>query len=111
MTRLLTALALMAACALPAQAHRLVIYAFVEGNEVVVETKFSTGKLPATGSITATDEAGATVVTLDLDPGGETRFAVPQGHTGGMQITVITGEGHEDYWVLTDQDFDPEGAE
>ena len=111
MKRLLLAALAVLAFALPAQAHKLILFAFVEGDEIVVETKFSSGKLPASGEIEVLDADGASLVTLPLEADGETRFAIPENHRGGVQINVATGEGHEDYWVLTAQDLIQDAAQ
>ena len=52
MGRVIRALALMAAvAATPAMAHQLNVFAFVEDGSVVVEAKFSTGRIPVSGEV------------------------------------------------------------
>ena len=111
MKHLIVALAALTLLAAPAAAHKLIVFAFVEDGEVVVTTKFSSGKLPASGEIGLRDAEGMEMTTLPLDPDGETRFPIPEGHKGGLEITVTTGEGHEDYWVLTPADLVVEAAQ
>ena len=44
--------------------------------------------------------------TLSLETDGTVRFPLDAGAaTEGMTIEVITGEGHEDYWILTPEDI------
>jgi nickel transport protein len=111
MKRLLAACVAALLLATPVLAHRLIVFAFVEAGEIVVETKFSSGKLPAEGSIQVLDAEGAELMTLPLEADGETRFPIPGNHKGGVQVNVTTGEGHEDYWLLTAQDLIQEAAQ
>ncbi|MGF1551249.1 MAG: hypothetical protein ACFBWO_01960 [Paracoccaceae bacterium] len=100
------ALALAAALtlmAMPAAAHRLMVFASVEGGEVLVETKFSNGKRPAAGRVIVFDADERELRRLDLGPDGTARFPA-EGGEAGLRIEVRTGEGHDDYWILTPED-------
>jgi len=89
----------------PASAHRLVIYAFAETGEIVIESKFSTGRVPQAGSVSVTDPDGAVLAEFPLDGDGETRAPIPEGSARGVQVNVTTSEGHDDYWILTPADL------
>ena len=95
--------ALMAAA--PALAHRLVIYAYAEAGEVVVESNFSNGSPAGAGSITVKGGDGAVLAEMPLSETGVTRFAVPEGGAEGIAVEVLTDAGHEDYWILTPEDL------
>ena len=99
------ALALLAGAA---QAHRLVVFAAVEGGVVVVEARFSNGN-PAEGAAarvfdagdrlileTATGEDGTARVSLD---------GLRANLRAGLRVEVETGEGHSDYWILSADDL------
>jgi nickel transport protein len=89
-----------------ALAHQLNVFAFVEDGIVVVETKFSTGKIPVSGNVRVLDAGAVVLHTLSLDSDGTVRFPLdPDAATHGRTIEVITGEGHEDYWILTPEDI------
>ena len=89
-----------------AQAHQLNVFAFVENETVVVETKFSTGKIPVSGEVRVIGADAKVLQTLQLESDGTVRFPLdPDAATGGMTIEVTTGEGHEDYWILTPEDI------
>jgi nickel transport protein len=93
----------------PALAHRVVVFASVEadgaGGEVVVEAKFSTGRVPALGEVQVRDAAGALLATYPLEDGGA-RFPLDRAAAaGGLEITVTTGDDHEGYWLLTPADL------
>ena len=90
----------------PALAHDLRVFASVMGSEVTVEAKFSSGKLPASGEVRVKDQNGNLLQTLPVGQGGITTFMLPESKTfEGLMIEVETGEGHEDYWLLTESDI------
>ncbi|MDP5085639.1 MAG: hypothetical protein NWQ23_09480 [Yoonia sp.] len=105
MRRLLAILAVVA-FASAAQAHQLNVFAFVEDGTVIVETKFSTGKIPVSGEVQVLNASSEVILTLPLAADGTVRFPLDvEAATGGMMIEVTTGEGHSDYWILTPEDI------
>jgi nickel transport protein len=89
-----------------ALAHQLNVFAFVEDGIVVVETKFSTGKVTVSGNVRVLDADAAVLHTLPLESDGTVRFPLdPDAAAKGITIEVITSEGHEDYWILTPEDI------
>lgn len=101
----LAALALVGV-ATSAAAHQLNVFAHVEQGTVVVESKFSNGKVPILGEVRVLDAANALLMTLPLTDDGTVRFALdPATATEGLTIEVSTGEGHENYWILTPEDI------
>lgn len=96
----------MVAVALPATAHQLRVFAFVEGEDVNVEAKFSTGRIPKSGEIRVFDAKETLIMTLPLDADGVTTFPLnPDVAAEGLLIEVEASEGHEDYWLLTPEDI------
>ena len=87
-----------------ASAHQLMVFAAVDGQEVVVETKFSNGKVPKAGTVTVYDGEDKVVGTHALTPDGTARFPLKHAESG-LRIEVSTGEGHDSYWVLTPDDI------
>lgn len=89
-----------------ALAHQLNVFAFVEGDTVVVETKFSSGKIPVSGEVRVLDAATDVIMTLALEEDGTVRFPLDMDIAAeGLMIEVSTGEGHSDYWILTPDDI------
>ena len=89
----------------PALAHRVSVFASVQDDAVVVEAKFSTGRVPATGEVRVEDAAGAVLLTLPLEDGAA-RFPLDRAAAAdGLSITVTTGDEHEGYWLLTPADI------
>ncbi len=101
-------LALIAGLAVvPAAAHDLRVFAFVEGETVNVEAKFSTGRLPVRGEVRVLDASETLIETHEIDPDGVTSFPlVPGARDEGLMIEVEIGDdGHSDYWLLTPEDI------
>lgn len=98
------ALALFLSGALSAQAHRVNIFAYVEGNEVVVECGFNRGSKVKQGFIEVFDaETGKKLLDGATDDNGVFRFPAPaadarSGH--GLRIHVDAGEGHQNDWTI-----------
>ena len=110
MIRILLAAILSLALVTPALAHRVNVFATVaveEGAEVVlVEVKFSTGRIPVSGAVTVEDAQGAVVLETELSEDGTARFPLDREVAGeGLSIVVKTGDGHEGYWLLTPADL------
>lgn len=102
---LLLALALLAS-ALPAAAHRLIVFAFAEAGEIVVEAKFSNDAPAQMGALIVGGETGEELTRLPLDPSGTTRLPITPDFAKGVVLTIETEGGHSDYWILTPQDLE-----
>ena len=90
-------------------AHGLNVFAWVDGNDVVVEGKFSNGKRPVSGRVTVYDGHDNLLLTTDLQRDGTTRFALPN-YDSGLKIELSTGGGHGSFWVLTPFDIESQRA-
>lgn len=90
-----------------AHAHQLNVFAFVQDNVVIVETKFSTGRIPVSGEVRVLNVDAEIVLQTKLETDGTVRFPLDQTFSAdGITIEVTTGDGHEDYWILTPQDIE-----
>lgn len=86
--------------------HQLNVFAYVEGTEVVVESRFSNGNPPQVGEVRVLDGANQPVLVLPLGGDGTARFALDPGVAEtGLLIEVSTGGGHDNYWILTPEDI------
>lgn len=106
MKNLIAALGLSVAFAVPALAHQLKVFAFVEGADVVIEAKFTSGRAAVAGEYLVLDAEGTELLRAPLSAEGDTRFAIPDGGKDGMTVEVITDAGHTDYWLLTPADLE-----
>ncbi|MGF1446011.1 MAG: hypothetical protein ACFBRM_07375 [Pikeienuella sp.] len=111
--RALIAAAVLSLLAAPeALAHRLLVFAFVEGETVVVESKFSNGRIPASGTVIVYDGTEVEIGRHAVGENGTARFPLdPRGRETGLRIEVTTGRAHSDYWVLTPEDIAKGGAD
>lgn len=92
-----------------ALAHRVNIFAYVEGGEVVVECSFSKSKRVRHGHIEVRDAvSGETLLQGTTDAEGFFRFPVPeQARTSGsgLRILLQAGEGHQNEWIVDAAEF------
>jgi nickel transport protein len=92
-------LALLAVLAAPALAHRVNVFAYVEGNDVVVECSYSRSERVRFGDVEVFDAAtGAALLAGKTDEKGEFRFSVPpavRAAKADLRIVLKAGEGHQ----------------
>jgi nickel transport protein len=92
-------MALLTVLAAPALAHRVNIFAYVEGDEVVVECSYSRSERVRLGDVEVFDAAsGAALLAGKTDDKGEFRFPVPpavRAAKGDLRIVLKAGEGHQ----------------
>lgn len=90
-------------------AHRVNVFAFVDGDEIQVECGFSKRQRVKHGKLTITDlETGALVLEGVTDERGIFRFRPPDeflqtGH--GLNISLDAGEGHRDDWKISAEEL------
>ena len=85
-----------------AQAHRVNIFAWTEGDQVVAECGFNGGNKVKQGQVVVFDAAtGAKIVEGLTDDQGVYRFSVPAaGKAHGVRIVIKAGEGHQNEWTM-----------
>ncbi len=88
----------------PALAHRLTLYAWVDGETLVVEGKFANGGVPKLGMVQIFDGLDQLLLEAPIGENGELHIPLPEGDSG-LRIEMRTSEGHEDYWILTPEDI------
>ncbi|MDP3430775.1 MAG: cobalamin biosynthesis protein CbiL [Desulfomicrobium sp.] len=93
----------------PALAHRVNIFAYVDGGEVVVECSFSKSKRVRHGHIEVRDAvSGETLLQGTTDAEGLFRFPVPEPARtsgSGLRILLQAGEGHQNEWIVDAAEF------
>lgn len=94
MRRLLLALMLVLATASPAMAHKLKVFAAVEGNTVAGYAFFIGGGRAQDTPWQAKDETGKLLGEGRTGPEGEFRLTVPEPIASDITISVNTQEGH-----------------
>ena len=87
-----------------ANAHRVNIFAWVEGDQVVTESKFSSGSRVQKGAVTVKNAADGSVLAIGVtDDTGVWRFDVTQAmrHAPqGLELEINAGEGHQNQWSI-----------
>lgn len=106
--RLVALLVFCVVLAAPALAHRVNIFAYVEGEDVVVECSFSRSNPVRKGRIEVRDDSGQILVTGQTDQAGHFRFPVPPQAVqsgSGLTVRVLAGEGHQNEWIVDNSEL------
>jgi nickel transport protein len=90
-----------------AKAHRVNIFAWVEGDTVLVECKYPDGTKVHEGVIRVLDSAGKELLNGKTNDKGEFSFKVPR--QDDLTIVLEAGMGHRADWPLSKQDLAPAG--
>lgn len=102
---------LIGAYATSASAHRVNLFAYVEGNTVYTESYFSKKNRVHQGKITVFElENGKQLLTGITDDTGNFNFPVPvevlKNHTG-LKIVLNASQGHRNKWILQADEIAP----
>jgi nickel transport protein len=82
-----------------AHAHRVNIFAWVEGDSIYTESKFSGGKPVHKGQIRVLGPDGALLLEGTTDDQGLFHFPIPQ--QSDLTVEVLAGSGHRNTWRIT----------
>jgi hypothetical protein len=93
----------------PVDAHRVILFAWVEGDTVYVESKFNSGKKVKAGKIVVSDLQGTELVKGKTNEKGEFSFKVPK--KTDLKIVLLAGEGHRAEWTLPLAEIETPAAE
>jgi len=81
-----------------ALAHKVTVFAWVEGNTVLGESKFSGGKKAQNAEIIVWDMNGKELLRTRTNEKGEFSFPIPE--KTAMRIELIAGMGHKAEWTI-----------
>jgi nickel transport protein len=93
----------------PVDAHRVNLFAWIEGDTVYVESKFSGGKKVNAGRIIVTDSEGVELVTGTTNDQGEFSFKIPK--KTDLKIVLLAGAGHRAQWTIPATEIEMPAAE
>lgn len=79
-------------------AHRVNVFAWVEGDSVFVESKFSGSKRVNAAEIIVTDGSGTQLLSGKTDENGKFSFKIPQ--KSDLKIVLLAGTGHRAEWTI-----------
>jgi len=90
-------------CILPmfvgsASAHRVNVFAWVDGGTIYVESKFAGGKKVKAGKILVLGSKGVELLAGRTNDQGEFSFKVPK--PTDLKIQIIAGQGHQGEWII-----------
>ena len=87
-------------------AHRLNVFAWVEGDRIEVETKFMGGAKAQEARVELVAENGKVLQTTKTDASGKASLALPAGFQPQVLTVVVNaGEGHRNQWKIPAQEF------
>ena len=86
-----------------ASAHRVNVFAWVDGDTIRVESKFSGGKKIKAGKVLVTDSHGAELLAGSTSNQGEYSFKVPK--QSDLRIIVMAGQGHQGEWTIREAEL------
>ena len=81
-----------------AWAHKVIVFAWAEGDTVFTESKFSGGKRVNSGIIEVYAPDGRKLIEGKTNATGEYSFKIPQ--KTDLKIVLIAGMGHRGEWTL-----------
>ena len=90
-------------CSSPAWAHKVNLFAYVEGDKVYTESYFADGQKVIGGEIEVADASGVKLLTGKTDDKG--LFAFPLAKKQTLTITVNSGMGHKNSYVLNKEEM------
>ncbi|MGE4299178.1 MAG: hypothetical protein AB7E47_14265 [Desulfovibrionaceae bacterium] len=93
----------------PAQAHRLNVFAYAEGDAIFLESSFNSGRPAMGATVTLTDEtSGDVLATGETDDKGACSMPIPAKAREGrldLEVVVDAGGGHKGSWPLAAAEY------
>lgn len=86
-----------------ARAHKVSVFAAVEGDSVLAEAYFADGSPCAGAAVEVFDVTGKAVAAAETDSRGQVAF--PRLRDDGLRLVVNAGLGHRDEFTLTAEDL------
>ncbi|MGD8447806.1 MAG: hypothetical protein PVJ20_14305 [Desulfobacterales bacterium] len=92
----------------PALAHKVMIFAWVEGDTIFTESKFSGGKKAIHAPVVIFDKDGKKLLEGKTDNKGEFSFKIPK--LTDLKIVLNAGMGHKAEWTVPESEIREAGA-
>ena len=87
-----------------ARAHRLSVFAWVEGDTAHVEGKFAGGKSVQGGTVMVKGPDGENLITGETDDQGTFSFRIPR--KADLKVVVSAGMGHQGDWTIRAEEIE-----
>ena len=91
-----------------ALAHKVTVFAWVEGDTILGESKFSGGKKVQNSEIIVWDLNGKELLRTRTNKKGEFSFPIPAKTT--LRVELVAGMGHKAEWTIPLEDIDETAA-
>ncbi len=105
----LLAALLLALFNVPALAHKVTIFAWVEGDTVYTQSKFSGGKKAKNSTVVVYDKEGNLLLEGKTDDKGQFSFKVPK--KTGLKVALKASMGHLAEWTIPADEITAGGLE
>jgi len=92
----------------PARAHKVTIFAWVEGDTVFTESKFSGGRKVRGAKVAVFDREGTQLLEGTTDGEGEFSFKIPT--LTDLRVALNAGMGHRAEWTITESEIREAGG-
>lgn len=89
--------------ALPALGHKVIVFAWVEGDTVFTESKFSGGRSAVGAEVLVFDREGQRLLEGRTDNKGGFSFKVPK--LTDLRIVLNAGTGHQGEWTIPESEI------
>ena len=93
---------------LPVLAHKVIIFAWIEGDTVFTESKFSDGKKAINAQILVFDKGGTQLLEGKTDNKGEFSFKIPK--LTDLRIVLNAAMGHKAEWKIPESEIKEAGG-
>ena len=88
---------------IPALAHKVTIFAWVEGDTIFTESKFSGGKRAMNAQVLVFDSQGKQLLEGKTDKKGEFSFKIPK--ITDLRIVLNAAMGHKAEWTIPESEI------
>jgi nickel transport protein len=87
----------------PVNAHRVIIFGWVDGGMIHTESKFSGGKRVQNGTVIVSDAEGKHFLEGKTNDQGEFSFKIPE--KTDIRIELLAGMGHKAEWTIPTEEI------
>jgi nickel transport protein len=94
--------------AAPLRAHNATIFAWVDGETVHTESKFSGGRKARNAAVEVYDSAGTKLLEGKTDENGEFSFRIPR--KTELKLVLVAGMGHQAEWTVPLDEISPSAS-